>query len=93
MSFLDSSIKTIRVETRWTPPIVITDPFGGSPKAGPGMGAQIGRWFRPAVTVETALGPIRTAPWGEPGPSQWPVVRTGMMLAIIGLAGVFLLRS
>lgn len=92
-NLLANTVKSIRIETRWTPAIVIADPFGGSPSAGPGMGAQAGRLLKPKITVETSLGPVKTAPWGEPGPSQWPMIQIGAAAFLIGLAAFFLWKG
>lgn len=92
-NLLASSVKSIRLETRWTPAIVIQDPFGRTPSPGPGMGAQTAKFLRPKITVETPLGPLKTAPWGEPGPSQWPLVQIGAAVILIGLAAFIWWRS
>lgn len=60
-----------------------------APSGKPGIGAALMAWLRPAVKVETPLGTMRKAPWGEPAGSTWPavpVVLAFLVLVVLWLA-------
>lgn len=84
---LQAWITGLTVETAWTPPVVIRDPFK------PGAPSPLMKLLRPRVTFELAGGkvkPLVIAPYGDPGPTRWPLVLAGGAL-VLGLV-VYLVR-
>lgn len=78
---LRNYVTGVTIETAWTPPIVIRDPFQ------PGAPSPILQALRPRVTVEIRGGagkPLVMAPYGDPGPSRWPLV-VGAGAVLLGL--------
>lgn len=70
------SIKKVTVETAYLPRIELNDPFA------PGPPSPLMQALKPKITIETTgFSPMVMAPYGEPGPSKWPLV------SVIGLAG------
>jgi hypothetical protein len=83
-------ITGIRIESAWLPPVYIRDPFAAAP--GPVAPNPVLSALKPRVTLEVRGGsmkPIVTAPYGDPGVSRWPVLRTG--LVVVGIGGLLLL--
>lgn len=83
---LQKWVTGIKVETAWLPPIEIRDPFKPSP--GPAAPNPVLSILKPRVTFELqggALPPAKVAPYGEPGPNRWPVLRNGLLLAGLAL--------
>ena len=83
-------VTSIRIDTEWLPPIIIDDPFEATP--GPSTPNPLLSVLKPRVTFEIkggALNPVRAAPYGEPGPTRWPQLKTGLALA--GIAALVLL--
>jgi hypothetical protein len=79
-------LKSIVIETSFTPPIVINDPF----KTGqPGATSALAKYLRPKVTFDTTAGRFAVAPYGSPS-DNWPYVRLALLsigvLAILGLS-------
>lgn len=78
------------VETTYLPPITLDHPFdqGGTAAPNPFLAN-----LRPRITLELAdgrLDPVVIAPYGDPGPSRWPLVKgvllvTGAVALGIGL--------
>lgn len=82
---LSKYIKSIKVESAFLPEIYLPDPF--APNQEPSAFLQA---LKPKITVELAAGlkPATIAPYGQPGPSAWPAIKTALLMA--GL--LFLLR-
>lgn len=77
---LDSLVTGIAVETAWLPTIVVRDPFSGV--VSPGASSWVLEWLRPRVSIELAGVPAgAVAPWGDPGPTRWPLVQTALIVA------------
>lgn len=78
-------ITGIRIESAWLPSIVITEPFAATPgAAAPNPVLSI---LKPRVTLEVRGGsmkPVVTAPYGDPGVTRWPLLRTGLLVAGVG---------
>lgn len=77
-----SAVQSIVIETAFTPPIVLNEPFatGGEP-------STMGSLLRPKVTFKSTSGSFSIAPYGNP-PNYWPYVLLGLagvgVLAILG---------
>jgi len=48
------------------------------------------QFAKPAVYLDTKLGSIRIAPWGEPNPWMFPLVAIGSVAGLAVLVGVIL---
>lgn len=73
-----SLVTKATIESAYLPPIVIDKPFAPGGEPNPLLKA-----LRPRITVELASGsiaPVVIAPYGDPGPSKWPMVRTGLLI-------------
>jgi hypothetical protein len=79
MNILADSVKELRIESRYTPALIIRDPFAASPPSP--IASAVGTFLRPRITAVTAFGPIASAPYGEPGPSRWPAVQGALMIS------------
>jgi hypothetical protein len=78
----------IRVDSRYLPTMLF-DAVGGA-SAPPPLAARI---LRPQVTVLVGGQPLYTvAPAGEPGPSRWPKVRTGLLIAGLAVVGLVVVK-
>lgn len=82
---LRSLVTQVRVDTAYLPPIVIEDPF----KPGQGPPSPVLQALKPRITLMVSGRPVVVAPYGDPGPSKWPAIKTG--LAIAGGIGLVLL--
>lgn len=83
-AMLAGSVRQIRIESAWLPPIVMDAPFADSPPS-PAVSA-IGRLFKPVVVTTLSGGyEHRSAPYGEPGASKWPLVQVGLALGMVVL--------
>jgi hypothetical protein len=60
---------------------------GGEPPAG-GMSELFMRVAKPSVYVDTSLGTLRIAPWGEPTVNLYPLLLIGTIVGIGALAGI-----
>ncbi len=86
---LANLISQIRIDTEYGPPIILDQPFSPSATA---SGASPLAWLKPRITITPSLrgiGPITSAPWGDPGPTKWPQVQLGLVVA--GALGLSLL--
>lgn len=91
-NLLASVVKGVRIETAFTPAFEASDPFAESPPSP--VASLAGQLLRPKVTLLLAGGstyPI--APYGDPGPSKWPIVQAVLIVVGLGLAGYLLSRS
>ena len=77
---LSKYIKGIRVESAFLPEIYLPDPF--APNQEPNTFLQA---LKPKITVELTSGlkPATVAPYGNPGPSMWPQIKTALLLATV----------
>lgn len=82
---LRSLVTQVRVDTAYLPPIVIDDPF----RPGNGKPSPVLQALKPRITLMVSGKPVVVTPYGDPGPSKWPAIKTG--LAIAGLVGAGLL--
>lgn len=72
---LSKYIKSIKIESAFLPEIYLDDPFK------PGPPNPILQLLKPQITINTSLGEQKIAPYGEPGASIWPVVKTALLIA------------
>lgn len=82
-------ITAIKLETAYSPPIIIRDPFA------PGAPSPLLSALKPRITIEVAGGsakPILIAPYGAPEPSRWPALKLAAAAAAV-LAIVLGLRA
>lgn len=83
-SLLASLVSGIRVETAWGPEFTVA-PFASSTPS------PIARALRPKFTVLLAGGgEYAIAPYGEPGPTKWPLIQAGLIFAGIVIAGMLI---
>lgn len=83
---LSKLITGVTIESEWGPAITIPDPFKPAP---PNPALQI---IKPKVTLQIAgVGPVTMAPYGNPGPSKWPMVKM-VALALAGGAALYLIK-
>lgn len=81
MADMSKLIAQIRIDTEYGPPIVLDDPFGANAAA---SGPSPLKWLKPRVTIVPAvqgINPIVSQPWGPPGPTKWPQVQAGLVIA------------
>lgn len=78
---LSKYIKGVRIETAFLPEIYIADPFAANQPPNPLLQA-----LKPKITIELGKGlsPAVMAPYGKPGPSMWPTIQIGLLIAGIG---------
>lgn len=83
---LSKYIKGIKVESAFLPEIYLPDPFAPNQEPNAFLKA-----LKPKITVELSSGlkPATIAPYGQPGPSMWPAIKTALLLA----GFMFLLRK
>lgn len=85
------SIKRLTIETSLGPTLVVDDPLAPSDvSSGDTLVDTMMRTIRPRITIDTTFGPTTIMPWGEPGPTRWPLVRSGLVLGG-GLLALFVL--
>lgn len=91
MADLSKYIKGITVQTAYLPDIVINDPFA----KGPPVPNPILQALKPKITVSLDIAgmqkDVAMTPYGEPGATKWPVIKTGLLVLAIGFLsyGVF----
>ena len=83
MALLDSALKNIRsikIESAWSPPLVLQDPFR------PGPPSPLMVSLKPKITLSTDLTKdVIMAPYGEPVPNKWPIVKIGAVIGMVVL--------
>lgn len=85
------NLKRLTIETSLGPKVVVDNPLAPSDvSSGDTITDLIMKTMRPKITVETSFGPTTIMPWGEPGPTRWPLVRSGMVVGG-GLLALFVL--
>lgn len=78
----------IQVDSRYLPSMLFD--AGGGASAPPPLAARI---LRPKVTVLVGGNALYSvAPAGEPGPSRWPKVRTGLLIAGLAVVGLVVVK-
>ncbi len=83
MTDLNSLIKEIRIDTAYAPPLIVNDPFK------PGVSNWWLDKLKPKITIvprSPYLHPMVSAPWGDPGKTKWPEIRT--VVEVLGVAAV-----
>lgn len=83
---LSKYITGITVESAYLPALDMVNPFGAGP---PNPLLQA---LKPKITIRTTLGDKVLTPYGDPGPSRWPVIRTALVLGGLGFAAWRVLR-
>lgn len=76
-------ITGVTLETAWSPPVVIRDPFA------PGPPSPLLEALKPRLTFEIARGaakPLVISPYGAPEPSRWPLVKVVAVVSVATLA-------
>lgn len=77
---LSKYIDKIKVETAFTPAIEINDPFKPGPP-NPFLG-----FLKPKITINVKnFGEQIITPYGDPGPSYWPIVRNALLIFAAGV--------
>lgn len=84
-------VKKATIESEYLPTIQLNDPFR------PGPPNPLLQALKPRITLEVAGSsrPIVIAPYGNPGPSKWPLIRAGLVasgLVLLGLGVRALMR-
>jgi hypothetical protein len=84
-----SQIQGVTFRSQLGPDVELTgrQALGQDPAPG-GMSELFMRLSKPAVYVETSLGTMRLAPWGEPTLNLYPVFVIGTLVGLGALAGV-----
>lgn len=80
---ISSLIKAVHVRSEYGPDVDLVDPFG---PAAPNPYMQK---LKPMIVIDTDAGPITIAPYGQPGPSSWSAVLSGLggvSAVVLGLA-------
>jgi hypothetical protein len=73
---LSKYIKSIRIESAFLPDIFIPDPFK------PGPPNPFLQALKPKITVDTSIAGVQVVtPYGDPGPSMWPQIKTALLIA------------
>lgn len=86
---LSKYVSGIRIESAYLPEIYLPDPFK------PGPPNPLMQALKPKITVEITGGvadPVVVTPYGEPGPSMWPTIKTVGLLLVLGLIARKLLK-
>lgn len=82
-SLLRAAVSRITISSKFGPTYVLDDPFAPAPPAPPNPYLAL---MKPMISVDIKdVGTYDVAPWGKPGPSQWPVV-SGVGVAVGGAA-------
>jgi hypothetical protein len=89
MLALRDLIDGVRIDSAYLPAVVLSDPFA------PGPPNPIMAVLRPQVTIYPAgaFSPVVVAPYGEPGPSRWPMVRAGLIVGGVALFALLFIRQ
>ena len=89
-SMMRRMISKIEIDTAYGPKLILKDPFDPSAKPSRYILA-----LKPSVKVfphGANTKPIIIAPYGDPGKTKWPMVKSGVVAATaIGLTGLTLL--
>lgn len=83
---LRSLIEGVTVETTVLPTVTVKDPFA------PGPPNPLLQLLKPRITVAVAGSqPLVIAPYGDPGPTRWPVVKL-VAFGLLGVGALLVLR-
>lgn len=83
-NFLASIVSGVRVESAWGPTFTVAQPFAAS-GSGP---SPLLTFLKPKVTLLLNGGAeYAITPYGEPGPTKWPMVQAGLIFGGLLLAG------
>lgn len=77
-------IEQVRIDSEYLPTIVLDDPFA------PGPPSPVLQALKPQITLRVAGRDIVMAPYGTPGPTKWPLVRAGAVVAGAFVVGLML---
>lgn len=85
MNVLSNIVQEVRLESAWFPPVTIAQPFADSPPSP--VASAAGNFLKPAITVTLAGGgTYKSAPYGDPGPNNWPLIQIGAGVALLMLS-------
>lgn len=88
------AVQRVVVRTKYLPDIVADMPLAAGQPGAPSKPDLLVRIMQPKVTLvlHPPLPPVEIIPAGDPGESQWPVVKwTG--IAAVGVLGFIFLRG
>ena len=71
-------VSGIKIESAFLPPIDLPEPFK------PGPPNPLLQLLKPKITLQTSLGEKVLTPYGDPGPSKWPMVKMALLYAFVG---------
>lgn len=72
---LESLVTSLQIDTVWGPTIQLDDPFAPTPAPNPFLTAM-----KPKITIGIQGGaPVVISPYGDPGETQWPKVKVGLL--------------
>jgi hypothetical protein len=77
------AIDAVVIKTTLLPDITLHP--GGS-GGGFSPGGLVLRLLKPQVVVQSAFGDAEVAPFGEPGPSLWPVAAAVLVVVVVAVA-------
>lgn len=89
---LEEIVEWILVETEYGPPIYVERPFIDKGESETGTAAAM---LKPRFTVKLkGFDPQAYAPYGNPGPTKWPLISTtltlgGILLGVLYFKGAF----
>lgn len=85
----------VEVHTRYLPPVTldVPDPRESPDTSAPGVGSRVLALLRPRLVVRSPFGTQTSAPYGEPGPSQWGTVRLALGAAVVGVLALALVGA
>jgi hypothetical protein len=82
-------VQSVTMRSQLSEPIHMTarEAMGVDPTE-PGLGTLFMRISKPEISLNTTLGTIRIAPWGEPTLNLYPFFLVGTMVGAAALAGL-----
>lgn len=86
MSAVGDLVTGVTIRTRYLPDIVLDHPFDTSGQPNPVLD-----FLKPQITINTRVGSDTSSPYGDPGPTQWPVVQLFILGGIAALV-VYLVK-
>jgi len=88
------AVEQVRIDTRFLPPIIINRPLDDTGTSGPP--SRVMTLLKPQITITSPIlkqTSVR-APYGVPGPTQWPKVRLALIgLSLVGAYGLYRIGS
>lgn len=85
------SVKGVTFRSQFSPDIALSGPQAtGAEDAGGGIGQLFMRLSKPSIYVDTHLGVIRIAPWGEPKLNLFPLFLVGTIVGTAVVAGLII---